>query len=263
MRTALLALLGIPCTVFFTLAALGGGLFGASRTYFDWVHRSWAKSMLWMAGVRVEADGLENLPANEPVILAVNHQSWIDILVLLAFLPVSLRFIAKKEIRRVPVFASAMALAGHVFVDRQKRGKAIVAMREAAARMQEHGLSMAIFPEGTRSPDGRLLPFKKGGFVLAIEIAATLVPIAMDGGRLIMPKSTFAVRAGRVRLRCAKAIRFTGPEKDDRDDALEHVRDRIAGMLEEIRVNTKVARSHRGSQGDQAVPSSGGDRQGS
>ena len=133
MRTALLALLGIPCTVFFTLAALGGGLFGASRTYFDWVHRSWAKSMLWMAGVRVEADGLENLPANEPVILAVNHQSWIDILVLLASLPVSLRFIANKEIRRVPVFASAMALAGHVFVDRQKRGKAIVAMREAAA----------------------------------------------------------------------------------------------------------------------------------
>ena len=237
MRTALLALLGIPCTVFFTLAALAGGLFGASRAYFDWVHRSWAKSMLWMAGVRVEVDGLDNLPVNEPVILAVNHQSWIDILVLLAFLPVSLRFIAKKEIRRVPVFASAMALAGHVFVDRQNWGKAIVAMREAAARMQEHGLSMAIFPEGTRSPDGRLLPFKKGGFVLAIEIAATLVPSAMDGGRLIMPKSTFVVRAGRVRLRCAKAIRFTGPEKDDRDDALEHVRDRIAGMLEEIRVN--------------------------
>jgi 1-acyl-sn-glycerol-3-phosphate acyltransferase len=237
MRTALLALLGIPCTVFFTLAALAGGLFRASSAYFDWVHRSWAKSMLWVVGVRVEADGLENLPVGEPVILAVNHQSWIDIFVLLASLPVSVRFIAKKEIRRVPGFASAMESAGHVFVDRKKRGKAIVAMRKAAAHMRDQGHSMAIFPEGTRSPDGRLLPFKKGGFVLAIEIAATLVPVAMDGGRLIMPKNTLAVRAGRVRLRCAKAIRFTGPEKDDRDNVLEDVRDRIARMLEEIRVS--------------------------
>jgi len=239
MRTALLALLGIPSTVFFTCAALAGGLFRADRAYFDWVHRSWAKSMLWVVGVRVEADGLENLPANEAVILAVNHQSWFDILVLLASLPVSLRFIAKKEIRRVPGFATAMVAAGHVFIDRRKRGKAIVAMREAAARMQKQGLSMAIFPEGTRSPDGHLLPFKKGGFALAIEIAATLVPVAMDGGRLIMPKGTVAVRAGRVRLRCGKAIRFTGPEEDDRNVALEDVRERIAGMLEEIRVGDR------------------------
>lgn len=236
MRTLLVVLFGIPSTVFFTLAAVTGGLFRARREYFDWVHRNWGRSMLGLAGVRVELEGMERLPPDEALILAVNHQSWFDIVALFGTLPVSLRFVAKKEISRVPVFAQAIRVAGHVFLDRQNRAKAVIAMREAGARMREQGLSMVLFPEGTRSPDGRLLPFKKGSFVLAIEMGATLLPVAMDGGRLIMPKGRLRIRPGLIRIRCGEVIPLAGLTKDDRDALLAATQGQISTMLSEIRV---------------------------
>ncbi len=236
MRTLLLALLGIPSTVFFTLAAIAGGLIRARRGYFDWVHRNWGRSMLGLAGVRVELEGMKRLPPNEALILAVNHQSWFDIVALFGTLPVSLRFVAKKEISRIPLFAQAMGAAGHVFLDRRNRAKAVAAMRGAGVRMRDQGLSMVLFPEGTRSPDGRLLPFKKGSFVLSIETGATLLPLAMDGGRLIMPKGRLRVRSGRMRIRCGEPMPLAGLTKDDRDAVLEAVEGQISGMLSEIRV---------------------------
>jgi 1-acyl-sn-glycerol-3-phosphate acyltransferase len=236
MRTLLLLLFGIPSTVFFTLAAVAGSLFRARREYFDWVHRSWGRSMLGLAGARVEVEGVERLPRDEAMILAVNHQSWFDIVALFGALPVSLRFVAKKEISRVPLFAQAIRAAGHVFLDRKNRAKAVTSMREAGVRMREQGLSMALFPEGTRSPDGRLLPFKKGSFVLAIETGATMLPVAMDGGRLIMPKGRLRILSGRVRIRCGEPIPLAGLTKDDRDAVLEATEDQISAMLSEIRV---------------------------
>ena len=229
-------LLGIPSTVFFTLAALVGGLFRARREYFDWVHRNWGRSMLGLAGARVEVEGIESLPRDAGLILAANHQSWFDIVALFGSLPVSLRFAAKKEISRVPLFAQAMQAAGHVFLDRQNRAQAVAAMRDAGVRMREEGLSMALFPEGTRSPDGRLLPFKKGSFVLAIETGGTLLPVAMDGGRVIMPKGRFRIRSGRIRIRCGDPIPLAGLTKKDRDAVLEATAGQISDMLSEIRV---------------------------
>jgi 1-acyl-sn-glycerol-3-phosphate acyltransferase len=236
MRTLLLALVGIPVTAFFTLAAVFGGLFRAGRGYYDWIHRDWSRSMLALAGVRVEVEGAEALAPDRAVILAANHQSWFDILALFAVLPVSLRFVAKKEISRVPLFAQAMRSAGHVFLDRQNRAKAVAAMRDAGRRMKEDGLAMMLFPEGTRSPDGHLLPFKKGSFVLAIETGATLVPVAMDGGRLIMRKGRFGVRSGRISLRCGTPIPLAGLDKDDRDAVLSATEGQISEMLREIRL---------------------------
>lgn len=236
MRTLLLAVFGIPSTVFFTLAAIVGGLVRAPRRYFDWVHRNWGRSMLGLAGVRVEVQELDRLPPGQGLILAANHQSWFDIVAVFASLPVSLRFVAKKEISRVPLFAQAMRSAGHVFLDRQNRSKAIAAMREAGVRMREQGLSMVLFPEGTRSPDGNLLPFKKGSFVLAIETGAAMVPLAMDGSRLIMPKGRMSVRPGLIRIRCGEPIALAGLDKDDRDAVLEATESQISGMLSEIRV---------------------------
>lgn len=236
MRTLLLALFGIPSTLFFTLAAIAGGLVRAPRGYFDWVHRNWGRSMLGLAGVRVEVEGIERLPPDAGLILAVNHQSWFDIVAIFASLPVSLRFVAKKEISRVPLFAQAMRSAGHVFLDRQNRASAIAAMREAGVRMREQGLSMVLFPEGTRSPDGNLLPFKKGSFVLAIETGAAMVPLAMDGGRLIMPKGRLGIHSGTIRIGCGEAIPLAGLTKDDRDAVLDATESQISGMLSEIRV---------------------------
>ena len=237
MRTLLVALFGIPSTLFFTLAAIVGGLCRARRGYFDWVHRSWGRSMLGLAGVRVEVEGVERLPSDGGLILAANHQSWFDIVTIFASLPISLRFVAKMEISRIPLFAQAIRSAGHVFLDRQNRARAIASMREAGVRMREQGLSMVLFPEGTRSPDGCLLPFKKGSFVLAIETGATLVPVAMDGGRLIMPKGRLGIHSGTIRIRCGEPIPLAGLTKDNRDSVLEVTETQISGMLSEIRVS--------------------------
>jgi 1-acyl-sn-glycerol-3-phosphate acyltransferase len=235
-RTLLLVLFGIPSTVFFTLASIVGSLFRPRREYFDWVHRTWGRSLLGLAGVRVELEGMERLPSDQALILAVNHQSWFDIVALFGSLPVSLRFVAKKEISRVPLFAQAIRAAGHVFLDRQNRAKAVTAMREAGVRMREQGLSMVLFPEGTRSPDGRLLPLKKGSFVLAIETGATLVPVGMDGGRMIMPKGRLRVRSGPIRISCGEPIPLADLTKDDRDAVLAATESQISAMLAEIRV---------------------------
>ena len=236
MRTLLVLLFGLPSTAIFAVAAVAGGLFRARRGYFDWVHRNWGRIMLGLAGVGVEVEGMERLKPDTALILAANHQSWFDIVAVFASLPVSLRFVAKKEISRIPLFAQAIRSAGHVYVDRQNRAQAVAAMRDAGVRMREQGLSMALFPEGTRSPDGRLLPFKKGSFVLAIETGNTLLPVAIDGGRLIMPKGRIGIHSGRIRIRCGEPIPLAGLTKDDRDAVLDATEGQISEMLAEIRV---------------------------
>ena len=232
LRTALLAVVGGPATVFFSLVSLIGGLLHAPRGLHDWVHRTWSRFLLRLAGIRLEIEGLENLrPGREQVIVA-NHQSLFDILALFAALPVSLRFIAKIELSRIPVFGGAMRQAGHVFIDRSDLRQAIRAMRAAGERMRREGLTLGVFPEGTRSRDGRLQPFKKGSFVLAIETGTRLVPVAVQGGRAILPKGRRLLRPGPMRVRCAPAVELDRLAREDRDSLLEETRSAIAGMLE-------------------------------
>ena len=157
-----------------------------------------------------------------------------DIWAMFATLPVSLRFIAKKELSRIPVFAHAMRHAGHVFIDRKDRTQAAEAMRHAGRRMQEEGLSLGLFPEGTRSRDGALGAFKKGTFALAIETQTTLVPIVVDGGAEITADAV-RLRPRPLLMYCGTPIDLNGLEASDRDDLLARSRAEITRMLEEAR----------------------------
>lgn len=241
LRFVLFLLVGGPVTGLFSALAVAGAPLRAGKGYFDWIHRTWSRILLRLAGVRVEADGLEHLRVGGPQVLVCNHQSLFDILALFTALPVSLRFVAKKELSRIPLFSRAMRRAGHVFIDRGDRKQAIRAMARAGERMREEGLTLGLFPEGTRSPEGRLQRFKKGAFVLAIDTQTDLVPVAVQGGAAILPKGRRRLEARPVRIRCGPRIPLEGMSHEDRDEVTRRARDAIAGMLHELRDELRAA----------------------
>lgn len=220
-------------TLFFSAVAVAGGLLRAPKGLYDWVHRSWARFLFRVAGIEVRVEGLDHLRPGQPCILAANHQSTFDIWALMGALPLSLRFVAKGELGRIPLFGRACRAAGHVFIDRRDRARAIETIREAGERMRREGLSLVLFPEGTRSRDGRLQPFKRGTFVLAIETAVPLVPVAIRGGGGVLPPGAWRPRGGTIVVRCGRPIPLEARTAEDRDEVLHATRAAIAAMLED------------------------------
>lgn len=227
--------LGAPVTLAFSLMALVGGVAGAGSGFFDRVHRGWSRTLLGLAGIRLEVEGMEHVSRDAPQVLVSNHQSLFDIPALFAALPVSLRFVAKAELSRVPVFAHAMRQAGHVFIDRSNRDQAMAAMRRAGRRMKEEGLSLGLFPEGTRSGDGRLRRFRGGSILAAIETQTVLVPVAVDGGAHILPKGRRSLAPRPIRVRCGPPIPLEGLGREDVDRIRKRSRATVARLLEEVR----------------------------
>lgn len=217
----------------FTLLSIGYLLVSVLIGGEDRLHagaRQWARVCLWLGGVRLKVVGAEHLPQQGPVVYMSNHQGNFDIPALFAALPVQFRWLAKAELFRIPLFGLTMRAAGYIPVERQDRRLSIQSMNLAAQRVAA-GTSIMIFPEGTRSPDGRLLPFKKGGFILALQAQAPIVPIAIDGSAALMLKSSWMIRSGEIRLRIFPAISTAGLEINDRDALLEKVEAQIASAL--------------------------------
>ena len=217
----------------FTLLCIGylliSALFGGEERLHTSA-RQWARGCLWLGGVRLKVVGVEHLPAQGPVVYMANHQGNFDIPALFAALPVQFRWLAKAELFRIPLFGLTMRIAGYIPVERQDRRLAVQSMNLAAGRVAA-GTSIMIFPEGTRSPDGALLPFKKGGFILALQAQAPIVPIAIDGSAALMLKSSWLIRSGEIRLRIFPALPTAGLEMKDRDALLAEVEARIASAL--------------------------------
>lgn len=196
----------------------------------DRAARRWSQKILWAAKVRVELEGVENLRTDEPQIIVSNHQSWFDVFALAAHLPVRYRFVAKRELGTVPIFGSAWRACGHVAVDRGNREAAIESLDQAWREIHEEKLTMVLFPEGTRSPDGRLKQFKKGAFVLAVQGQVPLVPVAVVGSRAIMAKGSLRVRSGTITLRIGTPIPTEGTTIRDRNRLLEASWEAIAAL---------------------------------
>lgn len=196
----------------------------------DKAARNWAKWILWAANVPVVLEGVEKLQTEEPQIVVSNHQSWFDVFALAAHLPVRYRFVAKKELGEVPIFGKAWKSCGHVSVDRGNREAAIEALDQAWKEVHEDKLTMVLFPEGTRSPDGRLKDFKKGAFVLAVQGQVPLVPVAVVGSRDVMPKGRLKVRSGTITLRIGDPIPTEGTTIRDRNRLLKASWNAIAAL---------------------------------
>jgi 1-acyl-sn-glycerol-3-phosphate acyltransferase len=175
--------------------------------------RLWSRRLVERADVDLIVEGIEHAPRDRACVYMSNHQSHYDIPILFSVIPGSLRMVAKQELFRIPVFGRALRQAGFVCVDRSgDRQKAEAAMREAADAIAR-GISVWMAPEGTRSLDGRLGKLKKGGFLLAQQTRAEIVPIAIDGSRAIIPKHTTLVRRGvPVRIVFGRPISVAGKD---------------------------------------------------
>jgi len=203
------------------------------REHICWTTpRAWAGSMLWAAGVKVEVQGLEHLDPPRPAVLVSNHQSWFDVFALAAKLPVDFRFVGKRELTRIPFFGSAWIACGNIAIDRRDRTSAIRSLAEAGKRLSDDKALVIMFPEGTRSRDGELLPFKKGAFVLALQLGVPVIPVTIAGTRAIMPKGAWSVRPGTVQVRIGAPIDVSGLTEADRDALLQTTRERIVAMRE-------------------------------
>lgn len=192
--------------------------------------RYWGRFLCWLGGIRVELIGLENLEPDRPYIFAANHQSQVDILALQGYLDTNFKWLAKKELFQVPVWGSAMRRAGYIPIDRSHGRQALKSLNEAAKRIAE-GTSVIIFPEGTRSRDGRLHPFKAGGMALAIKAGVPLVPTAITGTFEILPKASLLIKPGRVTIRLGQPIE-TGPYTlKQKQELAQILHDKVEGLL--------------------------------
>lgn len=248
-------------TVWFYLVGGAGTLYCAGivvlRAYLwrrnlhyacDRAARNWGRILLWAAGIKVSFEGLENVQTDGPQIVVANHQSWFDVFVLAAELPVRYRFVAKKELGGIPIFGKAWKGCGHVSVDRGNREAAISALDQAWREIREDKLTLVLFSEGTRSVDGRLKPFKKGAFVMAIQGQVPLVPMAIVGSRDIMAKGHVRVRSGEILVRVGKPISTEGATIRDRNRLMQECWESIFALKGETEDQTEEPISSSGSR---------------
>lgn len=196
------------------------------------VAKLWARILLLLFNTRIEVIGAENIYVGKPQILMANHQSDFDILVLLAAIPGQFRWIAKKELLKIPLFGIAMRKSGYIGIDRQNHEKAMESIEKALQKIRE-GKSIMSFPEGTRSRNGIIRPFKQGMFHLAIASGAPIVPISIIGSGQIMPKGSLNVKPGKITVVIGKQIGVSGYTAENHDVLIEQVRSAIIRNYEE------------------------------
>jgi 1-acyl-sn-glycerol-3-phosphate acyltransferase len=196
--------------------------------------RCWAPGLLYAGGMRVEIEGTENVDFSQPHFFAANHQSLVDALVLFYVVPVPLLFILKEELSRVPFLGAYVAAMGMIFIRRGERRRSLDNLEQCRGRL-DAGMSIAMFPEGTRSRDGRVAAFKTAVFLPAIDTGVPVVPVALEGPGRILPPGTFKVRPGRIRVAFGRPVPTAGLDRRDRRRLAEEVRRRIVELRQELR----------------------------
>jgi len=190
----------------------------------------WARSICAASGVTVQVEGTEHLAPDRPYIFAANHQSQFDIFALQGFLGIDFRWLAKKELFKVPIWGTAMRRAGYIPIDRSHGRQAIKSLDGAAKKIAK-GTSVIIFPEGTRSKDGKLQKFKSGAMRLAIKSGVPLVPVAITGTYKILPKGRLLVRSGRITIRAGRPIDTQGYKSKDKNKLAALLQEAVAGLM--------------------------------
>lgn len=206
-------------TIFWAALACLLVLFDRSGEIAVRIGRIWVSWILGTCGIRVEAEGAGDLVAQQPVVIMSNHQSHFDIPALVATLPISWRFVAKRELTWLPFFGWALVMGGHVIIDRSRQRRAIASLERAAARVRA-GTNVIIFPEGTRSRDGALGAFKSGGFHLARRAGVPIVPASISGSREIHRRGSLAVHGGTIRVRYGAPVPTAGRELRELEEAV-------------------------------------------
>ena len=192
----------------------------------------WRCARLWgwviYAGAwsRIARRGFDVLTWDQPCILMANHESYLDVPALIAACPTPVRFVARKEVFKTPIMGQAMRVTGQVSIDRSNRDQAIQSLSQAAKQISK-GRTVLVFPEGTRSKDGQLQVFKKGGFMLALEAQVPIIPVGVSGTRGVVPRGEWRFQPGVVGISMGEPIETKGLTVEDRETLMSRVREAL------------------------------------
>jgi 1-acyl-sn-glycerol-3-phosphate acyltransferase len=232
-RGGILLLLAPLITLYYSLAIAGAILI--LRLSEDRLQRypsQWARLFCRIAGVRVRIEGAEKLQPQTGYIYCANHLSQFDIFSFQGFFPFSFRWLAKEELFKTPFLGRAMTTAGAIAINRSHGREALKSLQKAAERIQS-GTSVLIFPEGTRSADGTLQPFKGGAMLLAIKAGVPIVPVAFVGSYSVLPKGALFTRPGTITIRIGDPVAVTGSTGRDKQDLAKTIHDKVAELLKD------------------------------
>jgi 1-acyl-sn-glycerol-3-phosphate acyltransferase len=234
LRAVLIALVVLPYAALAAIVGIPWSMLTGSDSILYRLGHFGVRLALRLAGTRIVLEGREHLADVRNTVVISNHESHLDAPVLFEALGADLKAVVKKEIFAWPFLGPVLRRAGFVAVNRRDRIQSGQALSRAAESLRA-GTCMLVFAEGTRSRTGELLPFKKGGFVIGIEARSRILPVAVHGGRALMPAEGMRIRAGDVHVRVLDPIETAGYSYSDRDRLAGEVRARIARALEEMR----------------------------
>jgi 1-acyl-sn-glycerol-3-phosphate acyltransferase len=227
----------ILATIFFGTISLIVSFFDRTGAVQIRVARAWARTLLAVSGIKVRVEGLDQIDPNGSYVFISNHLSYMDTPVALAHIPVQFRFLAKRGLFQIPLLGQHLSRAGHIPVPREDPRAAVKTMQRAAEVIQQKKISLLIFPEGGRSRDGVLRPFKEGGADIAIKAGVPLVPLVMIGTRQVLPYGGGIVQSGEVTLRILKPIDTQTLTLKDRTKVTDQLRELILNQLESTASN--------------------------
>lgn len=194
----------------------------------------WGKSSLKIMGIPVKVSGMENLEELDKAVLVINHTSAVDIPLILGYLPLRVGFLAKKQVMYIPLIGQIFLLMGHVVIDRSNARKALKSIKRCI-KAYNRGISIALFPEGTRTPDGRVQPFKAGSLRIPVEAEAQVVPVSIYGGHRVMRKNDLTMHKHPVYLHVGKPISAEGVTKKEFRSFVEKLEERVRTNTEQLR----------------------------
>ncbi len=207
------------------ILAIIARIFDKSGNISHTISRLWCRLLCKLNGVKVEISGQENILTDRPQIFVSNHQGYFDIFALSGYLPVQIRWVAKSSLFKIPLMGWAMSASGYISVDRGDRKKSYEAFNKTLEKIKE-GCSIIIFPEGTRSEDGEIGPFKKGSNLIASRSKSPMVPITIIGSGNIITKNSASITPGPIRVVISHPVK-PGTDKKENETVLESIRETI------------------------------------
>ena len=223
----------ILCTIAYGSVNLVVSLFETTGRMQVAIARAWARMLLRVSFVSLKVEGLDQIDRNGSYVFVSNHLSYMDTPCILAAIPVQFRFMAKKGLFSIPFLGYHLSRAGHIAVPRDNPREAVKAMAEAGKMIRERRISVLIFPEGGRSPQAKLQPFKEGAFYIAINSGVPVVPVAICGSEQVLPMGSGTVSPGHVRVRIGTPIPTEGLTIKDRGKLAQQLHDAVYELLKD------------------------------
>jgi 1-acyl-sn-glycerol-3-phosphate acyltransferase len=219
----------VVATILVTIPIIISGYFTSTGNFAFHMARLWARIILTITGVKLTVSGKEKIDKEATYIIISNHQSHFDGPVVAAGLGIQFRWVAKQELLKIPVFGHALQACGNIFIDRKDREKSIQVIKEGMNRLSR-GTGVMFFAEGTRSEDGNIGKFKKGGFAAAIETGYPILPVTINGSNRVLPKGSIVFSSNPIKVSVGDPIETKKYSKDQIDKLMETTRDSIISM---------------------------------